>query len=578
MSFFRDKFSRLGIRLSALFLLGGLAPTLILATFLYESVHRSMRDKEILHIQDKVNVVNTMIESTVSGIERSMTAVLQYSEVREALVNTSPLVSADGFYIWKEIEQILQTQYPDTKTGYYLTLIGKNDMVYTNGSFINWQESFEGDLAQTICSYENGLLLMPRDLYSTDDLRNDTITFGRRITMANEATGVILLDIDVKEFDSIFQSFTESENLVCIVNSLGDLVYTNSENLNNDEIGFSDLESSGTISLQGTEYLYVSNFSPSANCMIYSFLPSDFVYHDSLRMIQQGTLVLLVVLAETILFAILVSKRVSRPILRLSHQVRAYSEHHSPITLQNDTDDEVGCLICDVREMSLRIDHMVNRVYETERAKRQLQYQALQAQINPHMIYNTLNTITSLARMQGVENIQEVSESFTHLLHIVLKTEGDFLTLRQELEYLSCYAAIKKYNTFQEIDLRFSVDPSLMNLPILKLLLQPFVENSIRHGFRNTSRPGIIRIRAELLEEGVAISITDNGCGMSREQIAAITSGRSASPQDHSIGIRNTLQRLTLQYEDRYQFYILSVPGHYTQINLVYPVSEKEEI
>ena len=138
MKWLHEKANRLGVRLSALFLVGGLAPTLVLALFLYDSVHRSMRDKEILHMQDNVSVVNNMIENTVTNIERSMTAVLQFDEVREALVHGSPLVSSEGFYVWKTVEEILQTQYPDTQTGYSFTLIGTSDIVYTNGSFLNW--------------------------------------------------------------------------------------------------------------------------------------------------------------------------------------------------------------------------------------------------------------------------------------------------------------------------------------------------------------------------------------------------------------------------------------------------------
>lgn len=575
MKWLHEKANRLGVRLSALFLVGGLAPTLVLALFLYDSVHRSMRDKEILHMQDNVSVVNNMIENTVTNIERSMTAVLQFDEVREALVHGSPLVSSEGFYVWKTVEEILQTQYPDTQTGYSFTLIGTSDIVYTNGSFLNWGEEFDGELARKIRAYEDGMLLLPRDLYTTGDPRNDTVTFGRRVVSGGEVTGVILVDIDVAEFDAIFSSFTDSQNIVCIVNSLGDVVYTNSDTALTEGIEYGALGENGTLSLGGSEYLYVRNISAPANCLIYSFLPTDSVYQDSLRIIQQGTLIVFLVLAETVLFSLFVSRLVSRPVLNLSRQVRDYSEHHTPITLTGSKQDEVGVLTQDVRDMSLRIDDMVNRVYETERAKRRLQYQALQAQINPHMIYNTLNTITSLARMQGVDNIEEVSESFTQLLHIVLKTEGDFLTLRQELEYLSCYVAIKKYNTFQEIDLRFDVPQELLGEPILKLLLQPFVENAIRHGFPRSPRPGVILVRVRRQPEGMAVSVTDNGCGMSREQAAALSTDAPPPENGHSIGVRNTVQRLALQYEGRYQFYILSSPGHYTQINIVYPLEQK---
>ena len=562
---------RLDLKLSLWFLLGALVPTLLLSVFMYSGIHNSMREKELLHIQDKINLLDSALDNTVSDIEDSMTAVLSFERVKDILTQEAGLVTREGFSGWKQIEEILQTQFPYPENGYYFTLIGKNDIVYTNGSMVNWTETFRGPLAERIKSYSNGILLFSRSLYQAGQKRNDTITFGKRILQGGEVIGVILVDIDVDVFDQIFASFDEATNLVYIVNPEGQIVYSNIDWQEHELPRFEQISGGDTAWLEGREYLYARDFSESTNCTTYILIPTDYIYHDSILMLNESALVLCLVLVLTVLFAVLVSRWVSGPILRLAEQVRGYTRDHAPIAMEYRRQDEVGRLAGDVREMSLRIGAMVQQVYDTERAKRKLQFQALQAQINPHMIYNTLNTITSLAQMQNIANIEEVSSSFTHLLHIVLKTEGDFLTLGQELDYLSCYMSIKKYNLFQEMELRLRVPPELYQEPVLKLLLQPFVENSIKHGFVNPAKRGVIQIRAERQGEDIAVSITDNGVGMSREQISAITAPAAPSSSGSSIGIRNTLQRLSLQYEGRYQFYILSSPGHYTQINLIYP-------
>ena len=145
---------------------------------------------------------------------------------------------------------------------------------------------------------------------------------------------------------------------------------------------FEQISGGDTAWLEGREYLYARDFSESTNCTTYILIPTDYIYHDSILMLNESALVLCLVLVLTVLFAVLVSRWVSGPILRLAEQVRGYTRDHTPIAMEYRRQDEVGRLASDVREMSLRIDAMVQQVYDTERAKRKLQFQALQAQIN----------------------------------------------------------------------------------------------------------------------------------------------------------------------------------------------------
>ena len=115
---------------------------------------------------------------------------------------------------------------------------------------------------------------------------------------------------------------------------------------------------------------------------------------------------------------------------------------------------------------------MLEEIQSNAEKQRRLELQTLQQQLNPHMIYNALNTITQLASLQGVKNIEEVSLAFTRMLKLVSKNTENFVTLRQEIGFIKDYISIKKYNNFQDITLQCDVADPLLELPVLKLLLQ----------------------------------------------------------------------------------------------------------
>lgn len=218
---------------------------------------------------------------------------------------------------------------------------------------------------------------------------------------------------------------------------------------------------------------------------------------------------------------------------------------------------------------------MLEEIQSNAEKQRRLELQTLQQQLNPHMIYNALNTITQLASLQGVKNIEEVSLAFTRMLKLVSKNTENFVTLRQEIGFIKDYISIKKYNNFQDITLQCDVADPLLELPVLKLLLQPFIENCIKHGFSNFEKDGIIFLYAYLEEEQLHIIIEDNGSGIRKDQIDQILSLSCQTEETYSnIGIRTCIERLRLQYGSRFTFSIASDGQTFTRILLSYPVKE----
>ena len=221
--------------------------------------------------------------------------------------------------------------------------------------------------------------------------------------------------------------------------------------------------------------------------------------------------------------------------------------------------------------MSHRINRLLQEVQENERNKRILEFNSLQSQVNPHMIYNTLNTITYLAELQNAGNIREISSSFAFLLRSI-SNQGEFISISQEIEYLKSFIAIKKYNMLCNIQTDFNIDINVLNYRILKLILQPIVENAIIHGFADRIEEGLLTISINYKEGIIHVSISDDGIGMDEELIQSIMSGNEKDRNTFlRVGIKNIVDRLKLQYGKETSFSIISAPGCGTTVHITFP-------
>lgn len=571
--------SNLKYKLAILFISGSILPMVIISSFLYANFHRSFQQKETNYILDKVQSVNDVLDQTFIDVEKKMLSVLMNEDVFSILNSPYDSVSLNTFKDSIRLENILKSVAPYTQDGYSLTILGNQCQAYTNGSSINLLEKMDGNLAQQAIKESYHTMLIGRAAYHNPNQK--VLTFGKLIKSANQVIGVLLADVDIHRIENIFSKFQNTENKIFIFNHNSEIIYTNSDfdtaNIPiSGEISASD--GSNTVEIDGVGFLSFSNKSTVSQCSTLILVPKKFVFHDSSILLIQGILVLLVIIVQTWFFSQLISKRISSQISSLNTEVIHFASSNQPITISPQSSDEIGQLTQGVIYMSREINQMILRVQEEERNKRKLEFKVLQSQINPHMIYNTLNTITSLAQIRNVQNIENVSTSFTQLLRIISKTEGDFITLEQELDYIQCYCTIKKYNLLQEISLRYDINQTLLKTPILKLLLQPFIENSIKHGFSHLTKPGIIHVRAISDDDYMTIIITDNGVGMDDACINSIYH-QSQSPTNayNSIGIKNTMQRMGLQYNQDCQFFLNSSVGHYTQISLTYPIKRSPQ-
>lgn len=236
--------------------------------------------------------------------------------------------------------------------------------------------------------------------------------------------------------------------------------------------------------------------------------------------------------------------------------------------------DEIAVLGRNFNKMVLRLQELIENLSIEQQRKQKAQFQALQAQINPHFLLNTLNSIKWMAILSNAEHVSQMITKLGTLLNFTMKNKEEFVTFREELEYLHVYLSLQKIRYHDEITIEMDIPDHLLEYDLLKFTLQPAVENSIIHGKRFPLR---IDIRAEEKHGELLITIQDNGVGMSEEEILQVSEQLSQPDIKYSgIGIRNVDERIKLHFGGQYGMRISSKLDEGVCISLLVPLKRRK--
>ncbi|MFC4809930.1 sensor histidine kinase [Paenibacillus sp. GCM10023250] len=267
-------------------------------------------------------------------------------------------------------------------------------------------------------------------------------------------------------------------------------------------------------------------------------------------------------------------KMVYRPLSTFNKEMKSLTSSRTPANLAPTRIPEFDQLLAQFRDMKTQIWELFVEVQQKEKRRADLEVEKLLYQINPHFLMNTLDTVHWLAVMNGQGEIDRIITSLNKLLHYNLGKLGQSSTIRDEVDALKQYLILQKVRYDFEFQVNIEVEPSLLDMPIPRFILQPLVENSLYHGF---SENGVIHVLVKA-REMIEISIQDNGSGMTQEAIAKLL--HSEQPEREKVGMgigMNYVKRmLEAYYNGKARIRIESVPGQGTGILLNLPIAKEE--
>jgi Predicted signal transduction protein with a C-terminal ATPase domain len=287
-----------------------------------------------------------------------------------------------------------------------------------------------------------------------------------------------------------------------------------------------------------------------------------------------------------IILSIVFSISLTSPILYLKNIM---SKHHPhPLVTEEkylNSNDEIGVLFNEYNSMIEEINVYIKENYQNKLIILDSQMRALEAQINPHFLYNTLETMNSIAEIEGVESISVMSLALGNMFRYSIKTKGELVSVEEELNHVKDYLSIERIRYGEMLNYNFVIDKNILKLRILKLILQPVVENAIKHGYTNTVSSANIIISGLIEGNLIRLKVADNGIGMSIDKIAEINELLAKPPKfselgqrsKESVGLKNIHSRIQLYYGTEYGLSVQSNEGIGTTITILLPNIDKGE-
>lgn len=403
---------------------------------------------------------------------------------------------------------------------------------------------------------------------------------------AKESSGVALLNFSTHYFKELLTRNMEKEAFCVLLDEEGSLVYTEGTGTPDQDLLKDVLrkeEKKGikwekrdvrTLNIAGKEYMTSYGRSAVNGWQYYYFNPLTNI-NEAVHAI--AWLVPAVMMASGILSvtaALWLYYYLNLPISSLSRAMIQLKKGNLDTRVRIHRKDEFGLLGDGFNEMAERIKQLIQNIEKEQALKRQAEIQFLQAQITPHFLYNTLNSIKSLARLKRTDDAADMTTALISLLR--LSSGGnELISLSKEIEYLKSYTAIMSYRKSRKFHLEVLLESGTGEYRLPKFSLQPFVENSIIHGFSGLEKKGLrIKISASLAMEGLYITVEDNGKGF---EIDCVSEKEEENGIRFShIGMKNVEERIRLYFGKQYGIKVESVPDEGTRVTLFLPKERQD--
>ncbi len=325
--------------------------------------------------------------------------------------------------------------------------------------------------------------------------------------------------------------------------------------------------------------LFVSCPLGYQDLMLSQSLPTGKITFENSIYFSLIGIICIAVICFGVVLTLLLNHMFNNPVAKIKKRVETISQSDFSNDPTIEWDDELGDIGKGINRLSEQISSLLETRIADEKNKQELEYRMLQSQINPHFLFNTLNSIKWMATIQNATGIAEMTTSLSRLMKNISKANGMVITLGDELALLNDYFVIQKYRYGGTLVLQQSIPEEFYGIGIPRFSLQPLVENAIFHGIEPKGGSGTVTVSAKKRnEEIIEISILDDGIGMSPSQIDHVfsTDQTPTSGMFREIGIRNVNKRIQYTFGEEYKLSIQSKEGSYTLAILLLPNRPKE--
>ena len=432
------------------------------------------------------------------------------------------------------------------------------------------------------------------DLHVQNIFENSTnryywvISLSRGVELTNSgkmSEGILLVDMD---FSGIRQLFAKvnSQNMgyVYLMDSDGKIIYHPRQNLifsnmiqENNEIAKTYEDGAHRETFEGEDRMVAVKTVGYTGWKIVSVMPMEKFLGDFSRTRTMAVMIIIVAILVMIFANQFVAVRVAKPLRNLEDSLTGIGIDREP-QIYIGGPPEIQHLGETIRSMVEQLRQLTDDIVREQEEKRKSELDALQSQINPHFLYNTLDSIMWMIEAEKYDDAISMVQALSRLFRISLSKGKNIITVGEELQHAKNYLDIQKYRYKNKFTSYFEIEEGIEKYKTIKLIIQPLIENAIYYGMEYMDGDGEIYVRAYTKEEDLFIEVEDNGLGMQKAQVESLlTDGTRIRSKGSGIGIRNVHQRIQLYFGTEYGLEILSEPDEGTMVRIHLPKTENVE-
>ena len=537
----------------------------------------ALREKLSASISQTLSMINLNMVSEIEKYQYLCGSICISEEIKDGLLNKD-MSDIEKNQAINEIQHMVRTKiiYPAQ---------AKNITVYDTDGNIFYDLGYDGFYQDDVDMLLDRLRLENQDVWAyVHTYRDrDILVLGRRIYeqySESRVIGYTLISIDEKIFSKTVLEpvgLADSSNIMymnmdgTVLSSwdrdiaLGEKV--DSEFLKNIQQKLPSRTDSFSIHKDGEEQLVTYIFNKNLNQLFVYTMPYHYINSEVYAMLKQILVVVVFLVLLCIVIVAMVYQGIMSPIKRMLEFCSEVSEGNLSVRIQDKHKDELSRLSGSMDHMADTIEHLMDQQKTQEKKKRELELQMLQYQLNPHFLFNTLNSLRFVAAMHNDQIVSDGIQALSSLLQNTLTNKNEYITVQEELENLENYFSILRIRYAGSFEYSFHVEEDeLLSCLVPKLILQPLAENSVMHGSSDNGTVMEIQITCWRENEDVIIELSDDGKGFEVTDDAL-----APHPERKRIGVANVNDRIQLNFGRKYGLKINSQPGKGTTCTLTLP-------
>lgn len=523
---------------------------------------------EVLHMS------SNQLEKELKNIEEISFSVMTDNKIQRILAevkkNDNPY---ERYQLENELWDLLTDYVGSSKYIHSIHLLDVNGTEYRAGGFSSPIIYNQKEKWIEIAEENNGANQWVTETASNKIFAIRKIRAHKNLSLDNLGTLLMQVNLDRIVEDSISEENKQTNNMM--ISSDTNRFFYKGSSIELEKIPYSPKTEVGyqIRTIKGKKYFITHSTSSHVSWVYWNIVSFDSIISKvkTTKYVMVGIFLLLNGLV--LLMAIVFSGKLTKPIEQLVLAMKNVQKGNLSITnvlKPADSKDEVGILTNHFILMINRINRLIKENYETQLLIKDTEFKALQAQINPHFLYNTLETINWQAKINGQKDISSMVESLGYLMRNAMKMKNDVVPLEEEIFIVSHYIRIQKYRFGDRLVFREEISPNTKNCYIPKFMIQPLVENAVHYALERLIETCEINVQAFLKENILHIIVEDNGPGMEETLIEQVLK-QEGKAKGNGIGLSNIDARIKLLYGDAFGLTIKSKAGMGTKVCLSIP-------